>query len=594
MFNIQGSRGISLCRVSTNRQTSMNENNEKDIPAQKELVRNFVEQEEVILVKEFIEGGVSGFKTKMADRDALVIIKQMAINKEFDVLIVYKADRIGRTSDECPIIIQFLNQHGIRVFATDGVELKSETQIDKIMTYLTFWQNESESIKISQRSTDYQILNIQNGKYRGGGQHMLPYGYTLIKDGDVNLKGKKIGKVEVNQKEAEIVKLIYKLSIENNMGNRAIAAYLNDSEFKNKSRDGNGWNYTTISHILRNQMYKGIYTMHSKLRKQEYSSPIIPELIIIPEAIWDKNQEAIKNRTTKGKQSIKGSTSSHVLVSGLVYCGHCGEKMHVWANHKYYYRKDSQKNKYIQYYYKCKSSYVKNRKECDGQSAYIASRIDNAIEEETLIFMGEVSQKRLTDDFKSDLEIKYNKTLNSKTEKAKLLESKQRQIITLKKEIPNAMSGEGVFSVSELKESLTLIQTDVNNLLSETDKIDNELHQLKLAIYQYIELDKTVYDWNKRYENTDFLGRKAMLNQIIEKVTIFKDGIDIEYKLEIKTFEKNSNEAGITSNIIEGCSVITGSELVPNVLPSALHPDNHFKFVLYHSNTNSILLQWVN
>ena len=132
---------------------------------------------QLILIKEFTEGGISGYKTKMKDRDALVAIKKMALNKEFDVLIVYKSDRIGRTSDESPLVIKYLNDQGIRVVTCSGEEIKTHTQIDKLMTYLTFWQNESESVKLSERATDYQILQLKNGKYRGGGKKTLPFGY---------------------------------------------------------------------------------------------------------------------------------------------------------------------------------------------------------------------------------------------------------------------------------------------------------------------------------------------------------------------------------------------------------------------------------
>ncbi len=87
--DLKGKRAVSLLRVSTEKQTTKDE----DIPSQRMLISEFVKREGVELIKEFVEGGVSGFKTKIDSRDALKKIKDMADHKSFDLLIVYKSYR---------------------------------------------------------------------------------------------------------------------------------------------------------------------------------------------------------------------------------------------------------------------------------------------------------------------------------------------------------------------------------------------------------------------------------------------------------------------------------------------------------------------
>ena len=154
LFNLKGKKAVSLLRVSTEKQTTKDD----DIPAQRMLVNEFIKNEEMILIREFVEGGVSGFKTKIANRDALQTIKRMAESSEFEVLVCYKSDRIGRTTDESPLVVKYLNDNNIRVFTTNGQELKTETLIDELMTYLEFWRNKGESVKISERATDYKKI----------------------------------------------------------------------------------------------------------------------------------------------------------------------------------------------------------------------------------------------------------------------------------------------------------------------------------------------------------------------------------------------------------------------------------------------------
>lgn len=278
MYDIQGLKAVALYRVSTERQATKDD---KDIPAQKELVKEFIEREELLLMREFVEGGVSGFKTKVEDRDALTAIKSMANNKEFDVLVVYHSDRIGRSTEESPLVIKYLNDKGIRVFTAKEGEMKSKTQTDKLFTWMTYWQNESESVKISNRSTDYHIIAIQNGKYRGGGEKTVPFGYKLVDRGTLNPKGRKILDFEVDMEQAEIVKLIFSLSVENNLGARAIATYLNENGYKEKAKNGTGWTYTTITFMLNNIIYNGYMHMDSKVRGEKFISPKQEHLSLI-------------------------------------------------------------------------------------------------------------------------------------------------------------------------------------------------------------------------------------------------------------------------------------------------------------------------
>jgi DNA invertase Pin-like site-specific DNA recombinase len=236
MFSVQdklaGLRGVSLLRASTTKQTTGGD--EKDIPAQREIVNEFMERNGIIKVKEFVEGGISAFKIKADDRDALNRIKAMADRKEFDILVVYYSDRIGRISEETPLVISYLNKRGILVYSVREGKISTESQLDKLMTYLTFWNNENESIKIRNRSTDYHILLIQNGKYRGGGERTLAYGYRLVNKGTKNAKGRNILDVEIDPETSKIVKLIYDLSVNYNIGSRAIASYLNENGYKDK------------------------------------------------------------------------------------------------------------------------------------------------------------------------------------------------------------------------------------------------------------------------------------------------------------------------------------------------------------------------
>ncbi len=90
-------RVYCLYRVSTKKQVDKNDKNENDIPMQKTACRDFASsQQDWTILKEFSEKGISGYKVSADDRDAIQELKEAVLNNEFDILLVFMFDRIGR------------------------------------------------------------------------------------------------------------------------------------------------------------------------------------------------------------------------------------------------------------------------------------------------------------------------------------------------------------------------------------------------------------------------------------------------------------------------------------------------------------------
>ena len=72
--------------------------------------------------KEYFTGSNSGYKNSVADRDVLQEALRDAENKEYDILLAYKDDRLGRRMLEIPMYIMSLKQLGVDVYtAKDGL-----------------------------------------------------------------------------------------------------------------------------------------------------------------------------------------------------------------------------------------------------------------------------------------------------------------------------------------------------------------------------------------------------------------------------------------------------------------------------------------
>ena len=142
-------RVYCLYRVSTKRQVDQLKD---DIPMQRIACQEFSDRQDGwVIVKEFLEKGVSGFKVSANDRDVIMELKEAAMNHEFDILLVYMFDRIGRIDDETPFVVEWFIKHGIEVWSTQEGQQRLDNQGDKIVNYVRFLQANTESEKTSMR-----------------------------------------------------------------------------------------------------------------------------------------------------------------------------------------------------------------------------------------------------------------------------------------------------------------------------------------------------------------------------------------------------------------------------------------------------------
>ena len=109
-----------LLRANSTYQSEM----DGDLSIQRKIVVEEVKKHEewILDSKEYFEGSNSGYKNSVADRDVLQEALRDAENKEYDILLAYKDDRLGRRMLEIPMYIMSLKQFGVDVYTVkDGL-----------------------------------------------------------------------------------------------------------------------------------------------------------------------------------------------------------------------------------------------------------------------------------------------------------------------------------------------------------------------------------------------------------------------------------------------------------------------------------------
>jgi len=241
-----------LYRVSTKRQ--VDKADENDIPMQRNACHEFADRNQWRITNEFYEKGVSGFKVSASKRDSIQDLKMAAEKRDFDILLVYMFDRIGRIDDETPFVVEWFVQHGIEVWSVKEGEQRFDSHVDKLTNYIRFWQANGESRKTSMRVKDCLNQLTEQGVYTGG---VTPFGYKTVPSGRFNKRGKELLDLVIDPSEAPIVRLIFEKSVREGYGSHRLAAMLNNMNIK--THNGSEFQCNTVNRILKIRTYCGYY-----------------------------------------------------------------------------------------------------------------------------------------------------------------------------------------------------------------------------------------------------------------------------------------------------------------------------------------------
>lgn len=518
-------RVATLYRVSTKKQSD-----HEDIPLQKRSCRGFIDDNsDWKLVKEYYEV-VSGFKVSADDRDVIQQAKEDAEKGLFDVLLVFKFDRLGRKDDETPFVLEWFVEHGIEMWSVTEGQQKIEQHTDRLVNYLRFWQSSGESRNTSIRVDEKHKQMIEDGIFRGG---FIAYGYKTIPSGTFNKKGKELLKMVLDEIEAPIAAKIFDMVYSEGLGQLRIAQYLNGEGYLTKN--GRKWTASAINAILKNPIYKGVMR-YRKDNGEEYYSPVIPWLVIIPEHKWDYVQEMRKKRSPKkyaeNNTSIPMSTKSPCLLVGMARCGVCGSRMTTTTFSKKKVVNGETVRIVSAPSYRCTGK-LEGAVKCNGQATFSSTYIDKEVSEEVLLYMERL--KKI--DFTSKIEsIKENSVGSNKKELnrlQKLIETQYDELSALKEEVVKVVLGKSSFSADLLNELIAKKENEISDTSNKMSVIEDEMKSNKNQISDLSELNSYLTDWRDTFYKASSEKKKIMLSKVVDTIYISKDNIDIKMNVTI-------------------------------------------------------------
>lgn len=315
----------TYARVSTDRQEK-----EETIQSQIAAIKEFAKENGHTIVKDYQDDGWSG--TILA-RPGLDELRDDASKKIWEAVIMYDPDRLARKYAYQELVMDELNEKGIDILYVTTPPAKNDEE--KVLNGVRGIFAEYERVKIAERMRRGKLHKARSGNVVTS---QAPYGYKYIPK-----QGNKHGYYEINKREAEVVKMMFKWVAVEGITIRTIVKRLKKMGIKPRRSKRGVWNTSTLSTLLRRKAYIGTtyynrsYAVipekplkekkYKKVKKtsrryrpkEDWIEIEVPA--IIDEGLYKQVQKQLKENYELTQRNVKNK----YLLGGKIYCV-CGRK----------------------------------------------------------------------------------------------------------------------------------------------------------------------------------------------------------------------------------------------------------------------------
>jgi len=426
----------------------------------------------------FSDEGITG--TKKKNRKAFEYMMRCAEDGEFDVIFCKNVQRFTRNIADGQNALKRLKQLGINVYFEDG-GLNYFEHEDIINLFMSIAQAESRM-----KSAAVQF-GIKKAQQQGKWTSNCPYGYDRVD-----------GYLKINQREAEVVRKIYDLYLNEGFGHKRICDYLTENNIPTKK--GGRWYTQHVRNILSNPLYSGVQITNKTVNmdvnvlnikevpEEEWIIHEKEELRIIPKDIWQRVQDMAEKKLKNMKSSNRPSSIN--LFSTIVRCGNCGGILRR-KRKRTKIREGNGKYNMIwldEYEWVCQNNDLRGVKVCSYRNAIDESVLLDFVKKEILNY------RNLTEIYETLFRkyIQKNFTYDENE-----LNNINNEILELKQDFENKLrlNGKGLITDDELSDFTKSYRENLANLERRKLKINNvvaEIEQKKREYEDFIKYLKNV------------------------------------------------------------------------------------------------------
>jgi site-specific DNA recombinase len=467
----------------------------------------------------FAENGFSGTTLARPKLDAL---RDKAVAGEIDAILVLDPDRLARKQSHQVILIEEFKKLGVEIsFVNRPIATSPE---DQLLLQMQGVIAEYEREKIVERHRRGKLHKAQAGRVSvlAG----APYGYVYLPATETE-----DARYEIHEREAEIVKQVFHLLIDQHFSIGAIARKLTQDQIPTR-RDVGRWERSVIWEMLRNPAYIGRAAYRKtevvdrvRPTKQAYDRNFYPKhvhsstrdrppeewiTIPVPAIISEELFQQVHARLEENKRfSPRNNKKYEYLLSGLLRCKECGYAL---------YGKPASNSKYKRLYYRCAGQdgyrWTKGRV-CSAHPIRVEA-LDDLVWEQTRRL---VEQPELV---LREYSARLQKKRRQQTEFKALLAKKKRESkqLELEKERLLDLYQSGRIALAEIEPRLKSLRSKSKRVQDECvllEKEEKEESRRLQLIEQFTEFTQRM---KANLTTLSFADRKQIIRLLVEEVTV--------------------------------------------------------------------------
>ena len=428
------------------------------IDAQKEFLISYAKSKDYTEFEYYIDGGYSG---KDLNRPAIQRLIEDCKNHKIDAVFVFKLDRISRSQrDTLYLIEEVFNKYDVSFISMrENFDTSSPFGKAMIGVLSVFAQLERETIL--ERTRIGLKKRAEAGLWRGGGKIPFPYRYDRNTGTLVPIP--------------EQVELLHKM----------ISLYISGKSF-NAIGDIVGMDESLVETRILSITNTGKVPYRDEVFEGQHEAVVSDELY----------EEILRVNKVRSREKYE----RHYLLSGKVYCGHCGAKYRYqkWGKRliMYCYSQQKSKPKYI------KDPNCKNKR-------WDTFEVEDAVLEELFKMSLDI------DLFKHTFNIA---NVNVKNELKARLEEIKKQINNLLNFIASGIA------IDETNKKITELEKEKEQIEEKLLSKDLKEKDNKVSLNMITNLKATWFDM-------DFDEQRRIIEHLIDKVVVNDNEINIYYNI---------------------------------------------------------------
>jgi len=493
------------------------------LDAQKERVRKYANAFDYEIVGEYEDAGKSG-KSIEGRAEFRKMLEDISSNQDsVSFVLVFKLSRFGRNAADILNSLQIMQDNNVNLICVeDGIDSSKDS--GKLVITILSAVSEIERENILVQTMEGRKQKAREGKWNGG---FAPYGYKLNN-----------GKLEIQEDEAEAIRIIFDRFVNTETGANGVAKYLQLQGINKIARqNGNNpyFSANLIRQILDNPVYCGKISYGRRKNEKvagtrgQYHivkqdtfmlSDGIHEAIVDMD-LWEKAQEKRKSQAGKYEHINKGKDERIHLLSGLLKCPLCEAGM--YGNKSTKKKKNGEHYKDY-FYYGCKHRRLYNGHSCTYNKQLNEEKLDTAV--------AEIISKLVSNPKFADL---MQKKINIKTDTGEV----EKEIVNLQKQL-----GQYIGTKRSLEKQIDNLDTEdrhydrkLSDLQGRLDKMYDLIYDVEHSLKEQkdrkkaIEAEKltgeniykTLIYFDKLYAVMEDADKKTLLSALIKEIHVYEE-----------------------------------------------------------------------